>query len=498
MIPYAEDSPVVPLSCGDGGGFWSHPNEKCGIDAAQCTGSRAEGFFAFRCPANCKHDGRTFQKTPIGSTTVERVPLVIGGDNLYRADSTLCAAALHHGAISNKYGGCAKVRMIGQHNGFNSTLESGIASYAFDSSFVGSFEFVPLDKCKGCTDRRIAVGVVSVLMSMLTGYLFASPWLFLCTQCSIGFWMLYFGVDPPLKAGTAQLNAEIISTGFQRYMVALWGVFVIYHIAAKAQLENMQANLSRAIFWVLPFYVGILENYTFALLPIDRLLISDFNSQAGGWITVVILTALIVLGAISQAFALYRAKKLKKMIIIYSAILAVICVLSVIPNETLRVHHYLLGLLFLPGTAIQTTPSLAYQGLCVGLFVSGVARWGPASILETSAHVNRNRDTSGEDLELLEPTINGRDGALGEFLINWTGSLGQFSLVVNDVEIWKGNKTTFNLTDWVETHVEKPFPSKIYVRVARVLKNNQVGGYTHAGVIDTTNNHWTPPVKGFI
>lgn len=497
MTPYAENEPVVPLACGDGGDFWSRPNEKCGINGAECLGSRPNEVFTFRCPANCMHDGKTFQKTPIGTTTVERVPLVIGGDNLYRADSTLCAAALHHGAISNKYGGCARIKVLGQHDGFNSTLENGITSYAFDSSFVGSFEFVALDDCVGCTDRRIAVGVVSILASIVTGYLFTPAWLFLFTQCSIGFWAMYFGVDPPLKAGTAQLNAEIISTGFQRFMVTLWGIYVIYHIAARPQLENMQANLSRAIFWVLPFYVGILENYTFALLPIDRLLISDFNSQAGAWITVVILTGLIILGVVGQAFALYRADKFKKMLLIYSCILAVLLLLAMVPNETLRVHHYLLGLVFLPGTAIQTTPSLIYQGLCVGLFVSGMARWGPASILETSAHLNRNKDTDGETLELTQPTITGRDGALGEFLINWTGSQGQVSLAVNDVEIWKGNGTTFNLTNWAEEVVQRPFPHKFYVRVAPVL-DDKVGAYTHAGVIDTTTNQWTPPIGGFI
>ena len=37
----------------------------------------------------------------------------------------------------------------------------------------------------------------------------------------------------------------------------------------------------------------------------------------------------------------------------------------------------------MPGTAFPTRPSLIYQGLLLGLFVNGVARWGFASFIET-------------------------------------------------------------------------------------------------------------------
>lgn len=40
--------------------------------------------------------------------------------------------------------------------------------------------------------------------------------------------------------------------------------------------------------------------------------------------------------------------------------------LASIPNQTLRIHHYILGLLLLPGVGFQTTLGLLYQGLLAG------------------------------------------------------------------------------------------------------------------------------------
>ncbi|KAI7974711.1 hypothetical protein EIK77_003859 [Talaromyces pinophilus] len=42
-------------------------------------------------------------------------------------------------------------------------------------------------------------------------------------------------------------------------------------------------------------------------------------------------------------------------------------------------------MLLMPGTVIPTRMSFIYQGLLLGLFVNGVARWGFASIVETPA-----------------------------------------------------------------------------------------------------------------
>ena len=60
-------------------------------------------------------------------------------------------------------------------------------------------------------------------------------------------------------------------------------------------------------------------------------------------------------------------------------------ILLVLPGLRLRIHHYILGLVFMPGTAFKVRPSLAYQGLLLGFFINGIARWGFDSIIQTPA-----------------------------------------------------------------------------------------------------------------
>lgn len=500
--PTVNGKPAEVISCGETVGGWQRPNENCGINGQGCLAGKTNTTFTFRCPANCIHDGRTFQKTHVGSYMAERELLVIGGNNVYRADSTLCAAAIHHGAISTRNGGCATIRMKGSHSGFTSVHQNTITSIPFNSSFFGSFEFINTGTCNGCTDRRLAIAIISLFGLLVTGYLFTSPALFLFSQATIGFWTLYFSVDSPSKAGTAALNAELISTGFQRFLPAMMGVFVIYHVATRPQLKNMHANLTRALFWCIPFYIGILENYTFAMLPIDRMLVSDFNSQAGGWLTVIVLGGIVLAIAANQAWEIWRRGDLKRMVLVYTGIALTLLIISRVPNETLRIHHYIIGLILIPGTYLQTTPSLVYQGLCTGLFVSGVGRWGFASILETSSHVQRNANEDPTIVRFIPAvTTKSPNGGLSKIVLAWEAEprkrSQEYTLTINDLEAWRGTKRTFNLTKWVEENVEAPRPASFYVRVAPV-DHGEVGRYTSTAMVDIYEGSWLPSPEGLI
>lgn len=74
---------------------------------------------------------------------------------------------------------------------------------------------------------------------------------------------------------------------------------------------------------------------------------------------------------------------------VYGLLAAGLLIFLAWPGLDLRIHHYILALLLLPGTALQTRPSLVYQGLLLGLFINGVARWGFASIVETPASLSQ-------------------------------------------------------------------------------------------------------------
>lgn len=124
--------------------------------------------------------------------------------------------------------------------------------------------------------------------------------------------------------------------------------------------------------WV---WVSVLENYTFSALPVNRLTISDINKQRGGWITVISIAGFILFAAFGQAYIIWRLGKFKKYISVYILFIAGLAILANLDHQTLRIHHYIIGLILLPGVGFKTTPSLLFSGLLFGLYVSGVARW---------------------------------------------------------------------------------------------------------------------------
>lgn len=170
---------------------------------------------------------------------------------------------------------------------------------------------------------------------------------------------------------------------------------------------------------------------------------------------------------------------------IYGIFVGSLIVMLIMPGLNLRIHHYILGLLLLPGTAFQNRPSLIYQGLLLGLFINGVARWGFASILETSEAL-----LQGDHKGTLLPAVS----ALAiEGTRNITFGFGQLpvwddrkglgyqgvSVLVNDVERFRGYEEG-NLT-WSWERRMEGLPE--YFRFA-YLAGSSVGDYSKAGKWD--------------
>jgi hypothetical protein len=113
-----------------------------------------------------------------------------------------------------------------------------------------------------------------------------------------------------------------------------------------------------------------------------------------------------------------------------------ILVLAFIPGLHLRLHHYILGLALLPGTSLQTRPSLFFQGLLLGLFINGVAQWGFASILETDIYFADKGPIGSPLLEIAAPLISGASITFSwssQLVKNWDGVVVR----VNDVDRFK-------------------------------------------------------------
>lgn len=502
-VPMINGEPVKLLTCGVDSDLWKGKNEKCGIDGEKCRASHQGDSFAFKCPSNCQRQSWTYSGTPVGDIEAIYRPFVIGGvNNSYRADSFPCAAAVHAGEVSNRIGGCARVKFNGAKLGFPGSEKNGIASIDYDGEFPASYGFDSTDNMVmiGCYDLGDLIVVVNLLLSHIFGYFVADPGVFFWVQFLAGFWTVILASHPPKEGGSSEANAELISLAFRRLLPALLSSFAIYRVCVVESLDKgYLVNLSRALLWVPAFWAGILENYVFAYLPIDRLTVDDLSRSSGAW-TALAIILIIVVGIVAlQGLVIWRAGKLRFYALLYAAILILLWMLSLIPNETLRIHHYILALILLPGTAFKTSCSLVYQGFLIGLFISGIARWDFDSILQTfdqlrrGAPSNKGAVPSIEAIKVGSASDSGSNLLLSNITLVWdaivSGSEGILdewdgvSLVINDVERYRGPQVQFPLSNWMANWTD--IPERVFVRLAYAqILGSSTGDYSSTRVLD--------------
>jgi hypothetical protein len=127
----------------------------CGINGIDCQPFQSSDVTAFRCARGCLSYGGGYDETS----------LVGGLNNLYTADSYICAAALHSGIISSS-GGCAAFKMTGPRASFlTQPGQSGLSSLAFHGPFPSSFSLFSVDSqhCEYIPFTILGIGVVLLL-----------------------------------------------------------------------------------------------------------------------------------------------------------------------------------------------------------------------------------------------------------------------------------------------------------------------------------------------
>lgn len=519
--PSANGEEIPFLTCSETMSVWKGKNYNCGINGENCGASELKDF-VFKCPASCKEDGQTWSETAVGDYQSIYRQYVIGGNNTYRADSFICPSALHHGVASNRKGFCGRIKFNGPRSKFISeTGGSGIESmkfesiypytYSFDDEFNANFEVT------GCRDLRFQIIWFNIIMSMIFAYFVQSGALFYWTFSVMGFWTVILASNPPLDhVYGGILKAEIISLGFRRFMPYMFGCYVIYVASGKNQLTDLEEALSKCTLWVGGFWVALLENYTFSALPVNRLTLHDINSQRGGWITVISIAGFIFFAAFGQAYIIWRLGKFKKYIMVYILFILALVYFANFQNQTLRLHHYILGLVLLPGVGFKTTPSLLFSGLLFGLYVSGVARWDFDSIIQTEAQLNRGDALNFGGL----PTFNNpsieysQEHKITDISISWEEIMAVpktedldisslwngYSVIVNDLEQYRGNSTSFSMKQYIQDSAwGEERDRKVYIRLAYANLRPSVGSigdYTKAAIINLDTGEWTDPIPG--
>lgn len=468
---------------------------ECGIDGSGCRPFH-NVTFAFRCPADCQ-DTKIWSPETIGDIEYNYRSVVVGGSTaignktlpIYRGDSFICGAAIHAGILSNHRGGSGVVSLVGEQNNFQSVDANGISSLNFTPSFPLSFTF--LKNFNGntarCNDPRWVLLVITLLFTVTISIFTTSPSVFFGSIFVSIYFCVALASDPP----DSENYLDIISLGFRGFLPAAFVGLVIYYFCIHHSLNCLTAQIEKTVLWLGGCWLGALNNFTFDRLPLQRLTPHDLR-QPGALLTLVIIVLAIFVIAIFQIWGFRVEGTMPRYLTLYACLGLLLLALTAIPNMNVRIHHYILALLLIPGTALQTRPSLLYQGLLVGLFINGIARWGFDSILQTSG------DLFGDDFgspipQIDMPNISSIDDSIAFSLKNISHGYDSMSILVNDVERFRGSEDhDEDFFTWTRYRPEEPEYFRFaYVKYG-IARGTSVGKFTNPGIWKPDET-WIPP-----
>jgi hypothetical protein len=449
----------------------------------------------------------------VGNKTLEYQALVIGGppggrddiDNAtYRGDSFICSAAVHAGYFSDKTGGCGVLRLVPDHKDFPASDRNHVKSVEFNSWFPLSYQFLK-GKAETCKDLRWPILGVTLTFSIVLSLFVTSPAIFFCSIFTGLFAHVALVSDPPTQSDYYSL----ISTAFGRFLPAAFCMAVMYQVSIRRTLTNLTAQYEKTILWLGACWVGALNNYTFDKIPIQRLTPHDLK-QPGAIPALIIIIIVIISIVLGQAWCLRVEGKFFKYLTIYAIMGGFLLLLVAVPGLNVRIHHYILALLFLPGTAMQNRPSLLYQGLLVGFFINGIARWGFDSIVQTWFDLRGDAPLNSLIPDLLPPIIHMNDGFFSHFSPNITFQWIQpqaengydgISVLVNDVERYKGyidvGEGEFGgMSSYTFVREKEWLDVPVYFRFA-FLRGSGSEDYTKGGTWNVDGS-WEAPAPGSV
>ncbi|KAK5993235.1 hypothetical protein PT974_06664 [Cladobotryum mycophilum] len=476
-----------PIGCGDT--YWSSGNG-CGLDGNDCRPFNGSGF-AFSCPASCE-GYHVLNPRAVGDQEVIYRSYVIGGPSsdvhpelaTYRGDSFLCGSAIHAGVISNDKGGCGVVELVGQQQDFISSQRNGIISVGFDSYFPLSFRFVPGIQCSS-KDQRWSLLAISTIFTGVLSLCTSSPALFFFPNFIGIFWTVGMALDQPSHKSVAGLFSNVLG----KFLPAMFCAWVMYDkMGIRRTLTRLTAQIEKTILWLGACWVGAMTNYTLDFIPIQRLNKHDLDQQPGAKAALAIIIIILVAIIGSQVWFFRQEGRFIKYIKLYALFILAIIISLTLPQLNLRIHHYILALLLLPGTSLQTRPSLLYQGLLIGLFINGIARWGFDSVLQTSAALQGDAQ-KGSALPIIAPPIiefAESSKNLSTITFSWdappSNRFDGISILVNDVERFRSYFTdTIDRQDKFIWTRNSSLDLPEYFRFA-YMDGSSSGDYTKAGI----------------
>lgn len=429
--------------------YWTK-DAGCGLDGSLCA-PFSNSSFDFRCPAQCSS---VVLQNPrlVGDESVDFVPLLVGGGDsqkTYRADSFICASAVQAGLFSDSTGGCASVNLVGNFTNYLPTTAFGLSSIGFPSVFPMSFRFSPSNVLTHCTDLCTPALAFNILVTCLL-FLVLRPKaivIWWCLVC-IGFWHIALFSQP-------QATPPPLDIAFGAFLPTLFVCYGFWRIAVRFTLPLFANAPFEAMIWYLaPYWTGVLTNLTMDQIPIDRLTAADIKQQPGGVVALVIIVLILLVLVVNQIRVIRKTGWLPYYLGWYVMGGLVTLVLALLPGLEFRLHHYIISMALFPGIGFPTRLSAIYQGFLLGMFLNGVAAFGFDSILQTAASLVGD-GTTGSPLPtfLTNSTTYNASIALANQTISWHGmptaiatqGWNGFALLVDDVEVYVGTALNYSL-----------------------------------------------------
>jgi hypothetical protein len=386
--------------------------------------------------------------------------------------------------VKNTGGGCGILRPLGSRDNYPSSEENGVKSFGFDSTFPSSFSLSSTNT--PCVNLRWAALSVSVVLTAVVSIFTTSPAIFYFFVFVVGFWQVALVSNPPEYDD----YSLVIEWAMSNFLPACFIAYVVYGICIRRTLHRLDAQFEKTVLWLGTFWIGALDNFTFDKLPLQRLTARDV-AEPGAKATIVVVVILIASVGAYQAWTFWSEGRLRKFLALYTAIGICLGLLAALPEMNLRIHHYILALLLLPGTAVQTRPSLVVQGLLFGLFVNGVARWGFASIIETNQSLSGKGQitVSAAQPAISQPVIHGANITIqfASYGSDWDG----INIKMNDVDQFsfvQGANGTQNFT------MTRDKDESLYFRFGYFRNASPTGDFAQGSYTDPTvwlkNGSW--------
>ncbi|KAG6911542.1 hypothetical protein DXG01_011844 [Tephrocybe rancida] len=466
--------------------YWAS-NNGCGLDGELC-GPFTNVTLDFRCPAQC--DSLILQNPrTVGGDQVAFVPLIVGGGDerhTYRGDSFICAAANQLGLTTNGKGGCASLELVGNFSDFLPTTGNGLASIGFPTVFPLAFRLSKTHTLSHCEDNRNGALAFNIIITWML-FVILRPraivlyWSLVC----IGFWHISLFSQP-------RASPPVISDAFGTFLPTLFIAYAFWRLAFRFTLPAFsRAPLEASVWYLAPYWAGVLTNITFDKIPISRLTASDLSKRSGAITALVIIIIVVVILAANQVRVMRKTGWFLHYLKWYILGGLVLLVLSQLPGLQLRIHHYIISMALIPGTAFPTRMSAIIQAFLLGMFLNGAAAFGFDSILQTAAELQEDGPSGSLLPSFLTNSTNFNSSvALVNQTITWKAladSWDGFSLLVDDVERYAGTALNFSLAAF-----DAGIPH--FFRLA-YTSGDTTGDFTMPAVL-WPNGTWVDPAPG--